>query len=55
MENFKNRRDAILETATIDSESDKLIFMARMVKTMKAGTLSKLDCDMIADSFEKRV
>jgi len=51
MENFKNRRDAILEVATLENKSDVLIFMGRMVSTMKARTLSTLDCEMIADEL----
>jgi len=51
MKNFKNRRDAILEVATLENKSDVLNFMGRMVSTMKAHTLSTLDCEMIADEL----
>jgi len=51
MKNFTNRRDAILEVATINNNSDCLLFMGRMVSTMQAGVLSKTDCYMIADEL----
>ena len=54
MKNFKNRRDAILEVATLENKSDVLNFMGRMVSTMKARTLSTLDCEMIADELSKK-
>ena len=50
---FKNRRDAILEISTLNSQIDLAIFMGRMVKTMKSKILSQLDCDMIADELQK--
>jgi hypothetical protein len=53
MTTFKNRRDAILEISTLNSQIDLAIFMGRMVKTMKAKILSQLDCDMIADELQK--
>jgi len=52
MKNFTNRRDAILEVANIDNKTDLVLFMGRMVSTMKAGVLSTLDCDMIADELQ---
>jgi hypothetical protein len=54
MEIFKNRRDAILEICTLNNESDLIIFMGRMVKTMQSNVLTNLDCDMIADELSMR-
>ena len=51
MTTFKNRRDAILEVHTLENKIDLIIFMGRMIKTMKQNILSKLDCDMIADEL----
>lgn len=53
MKTFKNRREAILEITTIENKSDLVIFMGKMVETMKAGILSKNDCEMIADELKK--
>ena len=53
MQVFKNRRDAILEIHSLEDKSDLLIFMGRMVQTMKQNILSKLDCNMIADELSK--
>ena len=55
MKTFKNRRDAILEITTLNSQIDLAIFMGRMVKTMKSKILSQLDCDMIADELQKNL
>jgi len=55
MTTFKNRRDAILEISTLNSQIDLAIFMGRMVKTMKSNILSQLDCDMIADELQKNL
>ena len=55
MKTFKNRRDAILEISTLNSQIDLAIFMGRMVKTMKSNILSQLDCDMIADELQKNL
>ena len=55
MKTFKNRRDAILEISTLNSQIDLAIFMGRMVKTMKSKILSQLDCDMIADELQKNL
>ena len=55
MTTFKNRRDAILEISTLNSQIDLAIFMGRMVKTMKSKILSQLDCDMIADELQKNL
>ena len=51
MTTFTNRREAILEVHTLENKSDLLMFMGRMVETMKQNILSKLDCDMIADEL----
>lgn len=53
MKTFKNRREAILEITTIENKSDLVIFMGKMVETMKAGILSKNDCEMIADELKQ--
>ncbi len=55
MKTFKNRRDAILEISTLNSQIDLAIFMGRMVKTMKSKILSQLDCDMIADELQNNL
>ena len=54
MEIFKNRRDAILEICTLNNESDLIIFMGRMVKTMQSNVLTNLDCGMIAEELSMR-
>ena len=55
MRNFNNRRDALLEVATIKNDTEVVIFVGRMVSTMKAGILSTLDCDMIAEELRTQL
>lgn len=60
MENFKNRRDALLEIATIENKTDLLQFMGRMVTTMDCRDwdgkrlLTKSDCEAIAHELQQQ-